>query len=75
MSLQVYSGHKSGSKAAVHTKREIFKADETDKALLVDASNATNSLNRTAALHVPYDCYLCHQYLQSAFAIISDQRE
>ena len=51
MSLQVYAGHKSGSKAAVHTMREIFKADETDAALLVDASIATNSLNRTAALH------------------------
>ena len=51
MSLQVYAGHKSGSKAAVHTMHEIFKADETDAALLVDASNTINSLNRTAALH------------------------
>ena len=43
-SLQVCAGHKSGSEAAIH-------ADETDAVLLIDASNAFNALNRTAALH------------------------
>ena len=50
-SLQVCSGQKTGSEAAIHTMREIFEADETDAALLIDASNAFNSLNRAAALH------------------------
>lgn len=50
-SLQVCAGQKSGSEAAIHAMREIFEADETDAALLINASNAFNSLNRAAALH------------------------
>ena len=50
-SLQVCAGHKSGSEAAIHAMRDIFHADETDALLLIDASNAFNALNRTAALH------------------------
>ena len=48
---QVCAGHKSGSEAAIHAMHDIFELDETDAALLVDASNAFNSLNRAAALH------------------------
>ena len=36
--------------SAIHAMRIIFKADKTDAALLVDGSNASNSLNRGAAL-------------------------
>ena len=50
-SLQVCAGHKSESEAAIHAMRDIFHADETDDVLLIDASNAFNALNRTAALH------------------------
>ena len=50
-SLQVCAGLKSGSEAAVHAIRNIFEADETDAVLLIDASNAFNALNRSAALH------------------------
>lgn len=50
-SLQVCAGQKSGSEPAIHAMREIFEADETDAALLIDASNVFNSLNRAAALH------------------------
>ena len=31
--------------------RSIFESDETDAVLLIDASNAFNALNRSAALH------------------------
>ena len=48
---QACAGHKSGSEAAIHAMHDIFESDETDAALLVDASNAFNSLNRAAALH------------------------
>ena len=50
-SLQVCAGHKSGGEAAIYAMRDIFKMDETDAVLLIDASNAFNALNRAAALH------------------------
>ena len=48
---QVCAGHKSESEAAIHAMHNIFESDETDAALLVNASNAFNSRNRAAALH------------------------
>ena len=50
-SLQVCAGHKSGSEAAIHAMRELFEHDNSDAVLLIDTSNAFNSLNRAAALH------------------------
>ena len=50
-SLQVCAGHKSGSEAAVHAMNSLFQHKDTDAVLLVDESNAFNSLNRAAALH------------------------
>ena len=48
---QVCAGHKPGNEAAIHAMHNIFESDETDAALLIDASNAFNSLDRAAALH------------------------
>ena len=50
-SLQVCAGQMSGSEAAIHAMCNIFDTDDTDAILLIDASNAFNSLNRVAALH------------------------
>ena len=50
-SLQVGAGQKSGSEAAVHAMNSLFSADETDAVLLIDATNAFNTLNRAAVLH------------------------
>ena len=48
--LQVCAGHLSGCEAAVHAMCQVFDATDTDATILVDVSNAFNSLNRQAAL-------------------------
>ena len=50
-SLQLCAGQPSGCEAAVHAVREIFKDEDCDGVILVDASNAFNSINRKAMLH------------------------
>ena len=50
-SLLLCAGQESGCEAAVHAMKDIFNAQSTDAALLVDADNAFNSLNRAVLLH------------------------
>ena len=49
--LQVCAGQQAGSEAAVHAIREVFEDKDCEAVLLVDASNAFNTLNRQAAMH------------------------
>ena len=49
-SLQVCAGLESGCEAAIHAVRETFEDDETEAALLIDASNAFNSVKRECTL-------------------------
>ena len=48
--LQACSSIGSGCKAAVHAMREVFDESEVEGALLVDATDAFNALNRKVAL-------------------------
>ena len=49
--LQVCAGQEGGCEGAVHAMRAILEDDARDCALLVDARNAFNALNRRVALH------------------------
>ena len=49
--LQLCASQPSGCEAAVHAVREIFQEEDCDAVILVDASNAFNSINRKAMLH------------------------
>ena len=49
--LQTCAGHEVGSEAAVHAMKRINDDVATEAAILVDATNAFNTINRQAALH------------------------
>ena len=48
--LQLCAGQPAGAEAAIHAAHSWFDEETTEGLLLVDASNAFNSLNRQAAL-------------------------
>ena len=49
--IQVCVGQESGCEAVIHVMRQIFAGEETEGGLLVDATNAFDSINQQAALH------------------------
>ena len=51
---QLCAGHINGCEAGVHAMTGIQVDDQTEGVLLVDASNAFNSLNREAAMRNIY---------------------
>jgi len=55
--LQLCAGQTCGVEAAIHSMRTIFNDENSEGFLLVDASNAFNSLNRAVALqNIQYTC-------------------
>jgi len=55
--LQLCPGQEAGCKAAVYTMHSLFQSSNTQAVLLVDASNAFNSLYHHASLHNLH--YIC----------------
>ena len=68
--LQTATGLQGGAEAAIHAMRSIFDDEKTEAGVLVDASNAFNSLNRQVALHNVQ--LLCPQF---ATILINTYRE
>ena len=67
-SLQVCAGHKSGAEAAIHAMHDIFKVEETEAILLIDADNAFNSINRTVMLrNISWNCPILSTYINNCY--------
>ena len=49
--MQVCAGQEPGCESLVHTMHEIYEDQSSEAVLLVDASNAFNTINRNAFLH------------------------
>ena len=49
--VQVCTKQKSRSETAVHAMNTLFQHEEANAVLLVDASNAFNTINQAAAVH------------------------
>ena len=55
--LQLCAGQEAGCEAAVHAMHQMFESPDVEAAILVDASNAFNTLNRENALrNIQYLC-------------------
>ena len=72
---QLCAGQIAGTEA--HTVRSVFNSDDSDAMLLVDATNAFNSLNYIVALHniqqlcPPLACVLINTYRSPASLFVS----
>ena len=61
---------KSGSEAAIHAMYTIFEADKTVGVLLIDASNAFNTLNRQEALRsIQVQCPIIATYANNMYRL------
>ena len=66
--LQTCGGLEGGVASSVHAVRDMYLDDSTECVLLVDAANAFNSLNRSAALqNVGVLCPSLYQYLKNLY--------
>ena len=50
-SLQVCAGQDAGCESLIHAMQTIYEDQSAEAVLLVDASNAFNSINRNVFLH------------------------
>ena len=58
-SSQLCAGQLSGCEVAVHSVQTLFGSPDTEAAMLVDATNAFNSLNHQATLRITF-CTFVH---------------
>ena len=76
---QLGARQRSGCEAAGHAMKKLYSGD-SEGVLLVDATNAFNSLNRRVMLHniqrlCPAFCYLCDQLLSEQCPTVCGWRD
>ena len=67
-SLRLCAGQDAGSEAAIHAVYDMFNEDNSEVVLAVDASNAFNSTNREAFLHITK--VLCPAFAELSTTVI-----
>lgn len=71
--LQTCSGVSSGIEVAIHAMRTTFYEEDCEAILLVDASNAFNSLNRAVAVHnLQFICPTFYRYIKNTYQCPAD---
>ena len=71
--LQLCDGQDAGSEAATHAVYDMFSKDKTEAVLMVDGSNAFNSINREAFLHnTKVLCPALATFINNCYSIPSD---
>ena len=66
--LQTCASHGAGAEAAIHGMRELFEEEEAEAVLLINASNAFNSMNRMVGLHnIRIQCPYLSKYLINTY--------
>ena len=68
--LQLSAGQNGGCEAAVHAMEKLYNTDDCEGILLVNASNAFNSLNRATSLHnIQYICPELATYIINTYRV------
>ena len=71
--LQLCAGRDTGSEAAIHAVYNMFNEDDTEAILMVDASNAFNSIKREPFLHnTKVLCPTLAPFINNCYSIPSD---
>ena len=79
--IQTCAGIPGGIEASIHAMRRIYEDPATEGILLVDASNAFNSMNRKAALNnikytcPEFSCYVNNLYRGDAELFVANSEE
>ena len=69
-SLQVSAGQQAGCESIIHAMQAVYEDETCEEVLLVDASNAFNSINRNVFLHnVTIICPVIAIYVKNCYSL------
>ena len=66
--LQLCAGRDADAESAIHAMHDIFKNNESEAVLLIDAENAFNSINRKAMIHnISIICPIIETFIRNCY--------